>query len=166
PPPPSAVPPRPSPSPTSRSQPPPPPPPPASGQSAPSLAAQAAIRAAGQASPSSAPPPPPPASAPGLPTAPSPPPPTTRSRGSSLRQSMLDPSMFTLTSNGAKSPTPSKNSSAHPPTGNGNTRVVIDDSRWHFKDEDAFPKPRDFVGGTRKYRAGRGSSVPLDLSAL
>jgi hypothetical protein len=90
----------------------------------------------------------------------------TRSRGSSLRQSMLDPSMFTLTANGAKSPSPAKGSPAQTPGATGGTHVVINDSRWHFKDEGLFPKPRDFVGGTRKYRAGRGSSVPLDLSAL
>ncbi|RTE70568.1 hypothetical protein BHE90_015020, partial [Fusarium euwallaceae] len=166
PPPPSAAPPRPSVSPTPRAQPPPPPPPPAASHSTPSLAAQAAIRAAGQASPSSAPPPPPPSSAPAPPTAASPPPPVTRSRGSSLRQSMLDPSMFTLTANGAKSPSPAKGSPAQTPGATGSSHMVINDTRWHFKDEGLFPKPRDFVGGTRKYRAGRGSSVPLDLSVL
>ncbi|KAK2937728.1 hypothetical protein FoTM2_000946 [Fusarium oxysporum f. sp. vasinfectum] len=169
PPPPSAAPPLPSQSPASRSSvPPPPPPPPAASHSTPSLAAVAAIRAAGQASPSAAPPPPPPppsGSVPAPPSAPSPPPPTTRSRGSSLRQSMLDPSMFTLTANGAKSPSP-KHSPAQTPGVSGGARIVINDSRWQFKDEGLFPKPRDFVGGTRKYRAGRGSSVPLDLSVL
>ncbi|KAF4984162.1 hypothetical protein FZEAL_560, partial [Fusarium zealandicum] len=169
PPPPSAAPPRPSQSPAPRSQP-PPPPPPAPSHSTPSLAAQAAIRAAEQASPSSAPPPPPPpppASAPAPPTAPSPPPPpATRSRGSSLRQSMFDPSMFTLTANGAKSPSPTRNSPAQTPASTGSAHVMINDTRWQFKDEGLFPKPRDFSGGIKKYRAGRGSSVPLDLSAL
>jgi hypothetical protein len=45
-------------------------------------------------------------------------------------------------------------------------RYVVNDPRWKFVSEDKFPKPRDFVGGPKKYRAGRGSSVPLDLSAL
>jgi hypothetical protein len=48
----------------------------------------------------------------------------------------------------------------------GGGRIFIDDKRWHFKDESVLPKPRDFVGGVRRYRAGRGSSVPLDLSVL
>ncbi|KAF5661035.1 proline-rich verprolin [Fusarium heterosporum] len=165
PPPPSAAPPLPGHSPGSRSSvpPPPPPPPPGVNHSAPSLAAQATIRAAGQVSPASAPPPPP-GSAPAPPSASSPATPRTRSRGSSLRQSMLDPSMFTLTSNGSKSTSP-KGSPAQTP-GLGGEPIVISDSRWQFKDEGLFPKPREFMGGTRKYRAGRGSSVPLDLSAL
>jgi hypothetical protein len=45
-------------------------------------------------------------------------------------------------------------------------RVVIQDPRWKFVDESMFPRPREFHGGARRYRAGRGSSVPLDLSAL
>ncbi|ODA81760.1 hypothetical protein RJ55_00264 [Drechmeria coniospora] len=48
----------------------------------------------------------------------------------------------------------------------GGGRTIIRDSRWQFKDENLMPKPRDFVGGPKKYRAGRGSSVPLDLNAL
>ena len=40
------------------------------------------------------------------------------------------------------------------------------DPRWKFTREEDFPKPREFVGGVRRYRAGRGSSVPLDLSAF
>jgi hypothetical protein len=43
---------------------------------------------------------------------------------------------------------------------------MVNDSRWHFKDESLLPKPRDFQGLPKKYRAGRGSSVPLDLNAL
>jgi len=89
---------------------------------------------------------------------------------------MLDPSAFTLSSNGAKSPSPSRQPS-HSPTlsgggyggsggGGGGDRFVVNDSRWQFKSESLFPKPRDFVGGPKKYRAGRGSSVPLDLHAL
>ena len=51
-------------------------------------------------------------------------------------------------------------------SGGGGGRIVINDTRWQFKDENLFPKPRNFVGRPRRYRAGRGSSVPLDLSAL
>lgn len=51
-------------------------------------------------------------------------------------------------------------------TGGHAGRYVVSDPRWKFVSEDKFPKPRDFVGGPKKYRAGRGSSVPLDLSAL
>jgi len=51
-------------------------------------------------------------------------------------------------------------------SGGGGERFVVQDPRWKFITEDKFPKPRDFVGGPRRYRAGRGSSVPLDLSAL
>ncbi|KAL3962133.1 hypothetical protein ACCO45_003656 [Purpureocillium lilacinum] len=153
------------------------PPPASNAASAPSLAVQAAIRAAEHSTPSAPPPPPPPNAAPTPPTPTSPPPPpVSRTRGSSLRQSMLDPSAFTLSSNGAKSPSPSRQPS-HSPTlsgggyggsggGGGGDRFVVNDSRWQFKSESLFPKPRDFVGGPKKYRAGRGSSVPLDLHAL
>ncbi|KEZ44418.1 Beta-N-acetylhexosaminidase [Scedosporium apiospermum] len=65
--------------------------------------------------------------------------------------------------NGTKSPSPTKGLMS-PSSGGG--RIFIDDSRWKFKDENDLPPPRSFVGGPRKYRAGRGSSVPLDLSAL
>lgn len=41
---------------------------------------------------------------------------------------------------------------------------MIQDSRWKFQDDSQLPKPRDFIGGPKRYRAGRGSSVPLDLS--
>jgi len=40
----------------------------------------------------------------------------------------------------------------------------IEDARWKFQDESQLPKPREFVGGPKRYRAGRGSSIPLDLS--
>ncbi|KAL8701517.1 MAG: hypothetical protein Q9224_000455 [Gallowayella concinna] len=45
-----------------------------------------------------------------------------------------------------------------------NGTMRIEDSRWRFQDESQLPKPREFVGFAKKYRAGRGSSVPLDLS--
>lgn len=48
----------------------------------------------------------------------------------------------------------------------GGHRIVVDDPRWKWVDENMFPKPREFCSKPRRYRAGRGSSVPLDLSAL
>lgn len=53
---------------------------------------------------------------------------------------------------------------AGPQQARGITPVV--DSRWRFQDDSQLPKPREYVGGVKRYRAGRGSSVPLDLSAL
>jgi hypothetical protein len=44
--------------------------------------------------------------------------------------------------------------------------VRVQDSRWRFTDESQFPKPRDFTGVPKKYRAGRVSTVPLDLNSL
>lgn len=77
---------------------------------------------------------------------------------------MLDPSFYTLsngsTKSGGSSPgnwTPSYG------FGNGGSHV-IEDSRWKFQDESQLPKPRDFQGIVKRYRAGRGSSVPLNLS--
>ncbi|TAQ88543.1 hypothetical protein B7494_g3146 [Chlorociboria aeruginascens] len=162
PPPPPALAPRPPVNGPQRSQAPPPPlsPPPTNG---PSLAMQAAIRAAGQVSPSTAPPPPPsndpsPNSSFMAPSPSSSAPPTLTSRTQQPMRSMLDPSSYTLSSNGALPKSPSSN--------RGSERMVINDPRWRFQDESMLPKPRDFIGGPKKYRAGRGSSVPLDLSAL
>lgn len=42
--------------------------------------------------------------------------------------------------------------------------IRIEDPRYHFQDESQLPKPREFMGIPKKFRAGRGSSVPLDLS--
>jgi hypothetical protein len=44
--------------------------------------------------------------------------------------------------------------------------VRVHDSRWRFQDDGQFPRPREFVGVKKKYRAGRVSSVPLDLGAF
>lgn len=158
------------PPPPPRSQAPPPPPtsPPSISNGSQSLAMQAAIRAAGQASPAAAPPPPPnppPSASPHRapsPPASAPPPPISRSHTQSQQplRSMLDPSSYTLSSNGT-----SKNSSTNR-TSEPGRQVVINDSRWRFQDESMFPKPRDFIGGSKKYRAGRGSSVPLDLTSF
>ncbi|KGQ00904.1 hypothetical protein PAAG_12407 [Paracoccidioides lutzii Pb01] len=76
--------------------------------------------------------------------------------------SLLDPSNYTLTNGG---PSPRPNSQANS-TRNSSQRVLIEDSRFKFQNESLFPKPREFRGGQKLYRAGRGSSVPLDLSAL
>ncbi|KAI2607067.1 uncharacterized protein GGS25DRAFT_317386 [Hypoxylon fragiforme] len=163
-----------------RSQPPPPPPssaPPSSAPSpSPNIALQAALRATatgGRSSPTSMPPPPPPSSAP-TPPAPTREPSVNRQRAGSNLRSMLDPSSYTLAPNGGSakslSPTPTGNSATSPRDsgrlGGGGERYIVQDSRWRFKDENELPKPRQFQGGPRKYRAGRGSSVPLDLSAL
>ncbi|KAI1450589.1 hypothetical protein F5Y02DRAFT_369376 [Annulohypoxylon stygium] len=174
PPPPPAAAPRP-PAAPARSQPPPPPPTQAAPPTAspPNIALQAAMRAtanaaSGRSSPTFSPPPPPSSSAPSQP--PLTREPSTRTRTNSNLRSMLDPSSYTLAPNGSnshsKSPSPT-------PTGSGVTsprepreRYIVQDSRWRFKDEAEFPKPRHFHGGPRKYRAGRGSSVPLDLGAL
>ncbi|TEY37752.1 hypothetical protein BOTCAL_0512g00090 [Botryotinia calthae] len=66
----------------------------------------------------------------------------------------MDSSSYTLSSNGSL-----------PQASGSSRRIIINDPRWKFTDESVFPKPRDFIGGPKKYRAGRGSSVPLDLSA-
>ncbi len=43
---------------------------------------------------------------------------------------------------------------------------MMDDGRFKFQRDDQLPKPRDFVGGPKRYRAGRGSSVPIDIRAF
>ncbi|BDD59675.1 hypothetical protein MAP00_004870 [Monascus purpureus] len=68
----------------------------------------------------------------------------------------LDPSAYTLSNGGSSA---SSTSGSH-------GVVRIDDNRFKFQGESLLPKPRPFSGGTRRYRAGRGSSVPLNLSAL
>ncbi|MCJ1484547.1 hypothetical protein MMC06_004718 [Schaereria dolodes] len=166
-----------------------PPPPPApgpltlNGLHKPSLAEQAARNAfgSGPASPGLSspvvPPPPPPISPssmsspppsasllsrPPAAAAPSPTSPLSRPPAQQPARSMLDPSSYTL-SNGISSNHTS-------PRGNGLASkagsIKIEDLRWRFQDDGQLPKPRDFVGGPKRYRAGRGSSVPLDLSQL
>ncbi|KAG4302465.1 hypothetical protein PCANB_001280 [Pneumocystis canis] len=46
-----------------------------------------------------------------------------------------------------------------------NANILIDDSRWKFKDEDEFPEPRTFSGEQKIFKSGRlgGSTVPLNL---
>lgn len=85
---------------------------------------------------------------------------------------MLDVSSYTLAPNGSsggggsKSPTPTRSNSILTRTNGGSGKIVIEDPRWKWVDEASFPRPREFHSKPRRYRAGRGSSVPLDLSAL
>ena len=73
---------------------------------------------------------------------------------------MLDASSYTL-SNGASN---HNNISPGRSLLGRSDKIWIDDARWKFKSEDELPKPREFIGGARRYRAGRISSVPLDFS--
>ncbi|XHG06844.1 hypothetical protein AWENTII_010020 [Aspergillus wentii] len=177
PPPPSVSAPRPPPPAPARSTPPPPPaasaPQPPNGVGAASIAVQAARNALGQnnQTPSAPPPPPPAASAP---SAPPPPPPVSPPAAPAPQaaptpprpspydhhpdRSTLDPSSYTLSNGG-----PSPGSSPRSP---GMGAAQVNDSRFKFQNESLLPKPRPFVGGVKRYRAGRGSSVPLDLSSL
>ncbi|KAI1920422.1 verprolin [Ophidiomyces ophidiicola] len=150
------------------------------GPQAASIAMQAARNAFGHlqttsTAPSAPPPPPPP---------PASPPSVSSARTSSLvstplssrpssfadhaahqqsSRSMLDPSTYTLSNGGGSRLSTGSTAS----TNNGHhSRLVIQDARFKFQSESHLPKPRDFKGGQRLYRAGRGSSVPLDLSVL
>ncbi|KAI0391643.1 hypothetical protein F5Y17DRAFT_439868 [Xylariaceae sp. FL0594] len=126
------------------------------------------------AAPPAPPPPPPPAAAPSPPASAPPssieptPLAVSRVRESSHLRSMLDPSSYTLApTNGSSSMTtksPSPVSSSR--NGGSGTRFVVQDNRWRFVEESQFPRPRPFQPSVKRYRAGRGSSVPLDLSAL
>jgi hypothetical protein len=124
------------------------------------LRSREAATATAPSSPAPALPPPPP------PPQPSPPS-SSRPHASSLRTTNLDPSAYTLSPNGASSSTPNLASasalSLRAASPSDHDRLWVEDDRWQFKDESQFPKPRTFEGGARRYRAGRGSSVPLDL---
>ncbi|EME89160.1 uncharacterized protein MYCFIDRAFT_86239 [Pseudocercospora fijiensis CIRAD86] len=78
--------------------------------------------------------------------------------GAAPRMNTMDPSAYTLT-NGTRDRADSGARSAGP-------RAAIQDSRFKFQSDDQLPKPREFIGGPKRYRAGRGSSVPLDLGAF
>ena len=152
------------------------------GNHEPSLAMQAAINAFGSgrnspappSTPAPAPPPLPPTPPPSIPAAatPSPPlisrssvppstaPPTSRPPPQQPARSMLDASSYTLTNGPSNHNNISPGRS--PLSKGGPTR--IDDLRFKFQDDSQLPKPREFLGGPKRYRAGRGSSVPLDLS--
>jgi len=49
--------------------------------------------------------------------------------------------------------------------GGSSNLVRIQDSRWRFQEDGALPKPREWRPTGKNYRAGRVSSVPLDLAA-
>lgn len=72
---------------------------------------------------------------------------------------MLDPSAYTLTNGG------SGLSSAPISPGMKGGQVKIEGLRFKFQDDSTLPIPRGFTGGPKKYRAGRGSTVPLDLGS-
>lgn len=79
----------------------------------------------------------------------------------------MDASAYTLT-NGS-SPALQRGGShaeGHSSGGGGGARIVIQDTRFKFQPDESLPMPRQFGGGPKRYRAGRGSSVPLDLSAF
>ncbi|KXT09879.1 hypothetical protein AC579_2994 [Pseudocercospora musae] len=146
---------------------PPPPPPPPPPQAAPSRPAQNApppppmTRARDNSVPSAPPPP-----------APAPPPPKASTPGgiptaggvsvgtpaAASKMNAMDSSAYTLT-NGTRHRADSGARSSGP-------RTAIQDSRFKFQSDDQLPKPREFIGGLKRYRAGRGSSVPLDLGAF
>ncbi|EMF17513.1 uncharacterized protein SEPMUDRAFT_146512 [Sphaerulina musiva SO2202] len=145
------------------------------------LAQQAAMNAFGmnrQGSPTAAPPAPPPPPPPPMsrgtssPPAPAPPPPKASTPGGipsaggvslgsdapGRMSSFPDSSSYTLT-NGSRN-------RADSGARNSGARFVVQDSRYKFQDDGQLPKPRDFSGGPKRYRAGRGSTIPLDLKAL
>ncbi|KXL46142.1 hypothetical protein M433DRAFT_136727 [Acidomyces richmondensis BFW] len=156
---------------------PPPPPPPAAPPS----------RPASQSVSSPPPPPPPPptqrqSSAPSVPSAPPLPPSAPPSKasggiptagGQSIGQASsqplhsIDSSSYTLTNGGRTRPDGSLGGNHGGGGGGGRGRpVAIQDPRWKFQSDDQLPMPRQFSGRPKRYRAGRGSSVPLDLSAF
>jgi hypothetical protein len=78
---------------------------------------------------------------------------------------MMDSSSYTLTNGGSSMKSPTSSHAGGGGREKGRIRP-IHDLRWRFQDESQFPRPREFTGGPKRYRAGRGSSVPLDLSAF
>ncbi|KAF2171491.1 hypothetical protein M409DRAFT_18608 [Zasmidium cellare ATCC 36951] len=157
---------------------PPPPPPPPPSQSTPALAPPPPPPSAPPSRPSSsptsgppAPPPPPPASRSNSNLPPPPPAPKASTPGGiptaggvSLGTGPIQPmdaSAYTLTNGRSRA-----DSTPQSIGGGFGGRHVVQDSRWKFQGDDALPRPRDFSGGPKRYRAGRGSSVPLDLRAL
>jgi hypothetical protein len=78
---------------------------------------------------------------------------------------MMDSSSYTLSNGGSSIKSPASSHAGGGGREKGRIRP-IHDLRWRFQDESQFPRPREFTGGPKRYRAGRGSSVPLDLSAF
>jgi hypothetical protein len=85
-----------------------------------------------------------------------------------------DASSYTLTNGGSATPgsrsrADSAGVSSLSGSGTGNaglSRLHVQNLRYKFQADEQLPKPRDFTGGPKRYRAGRGSSVPLDLGSL
>lgn len=142
----------------------------------PSLAVQAARNAFGLSDSPAVPPPAPPPAPPMPPTPPQtsespapihpysqpPKPPDSRPKSHIPSRPMLDASSYTLSNGSNLHPAlPSSRDESDTLSALGALNIV--DSRWHFQDEGELPKPREFLGGPKKYRAGRGSSVPLKL---
>lgn len=75
----------------------------------------------------------------------------------------MDASSYTLNGGSLKSPGLSNQGQSGSRMGGG--RTTIEDTRFKFQPDETLPKPREFSGVTKMYRAGRGSTVPLDLSA-
>ncbi|KAF2152918.1 hypothetical protein K461DRAFT_293229 [Myriangium duriaei CBS 260.36] len=162
-----------------RSPPPPPSAPPPPSIPHPSIAQQAARNAFGHSPasasppaspapppprpPGSAAPPPPPPPPPSAALSPPPPPPSATLSppppppSAAPSRKPLDASAYTL-NGGSHSPSPSREASSG--------RVNIDNPKWKFQPDGALPNPREYTGGPKRYRAGRGSSVPLDLAAF
>ncbi|KAL9099239.1 MAG: hypothetical protein Q9163_005230, partial [Psora crenata] len=80
--------------------------------------------------------------------------------GPQLARSALDPITYTLPNGRLHSHSKSSSRDHISPSRNG--IVNIEASRFHFQDDSQLPKPRDFIGGPRRYRAGR-SSVGITL---
>lgn len=78
---------------------------------------------------------------------------------------MADVASYTLTNGMSRSRGNSSATSTDRP-GTSGSQSMITDHRFRFQADDQLPKPRDFTGVQKRYRAGRGSSVPLDLSAF
>ena len=76
-----------------------------------------------------------------------------------MQHPVPDASVYTLTNGGGPLSSPVKQSGA-------SRHINIEDKRWRFQDESQLPIPRQFTGVPKTYRAGRGSSVPLDLSSF
>ncbi len=70
----------------------------------------------------------------------------------------MNPSLYTLT-NGTSITSPVTDG-----VGAGRGPMNMQDSRWKFQDDGQLPKPREFTAVSKRYRAGRVSSVPLVLS--
>jgi len=73
----------------------------------------------------------------------------------------MDASSYTLTNGGS----PGLSRGASQIGGGNGPRFTVQDSRFKFQPDESLPMPRQFTGVPKRYRAGRGSSVPLDLSA-